>query len=112
MARYVFAIPIPAGNLDKVRQLAQEFTGARRQDFEGHVNRIGLTHQEWWITPDGERLIVANEGEEPAQMLPKFAASDHPFDAEWRQAILSTFGMDITQPPPGPMTESLGSWGS
>ena len=110
MASFVFAVPIRDGKADAWRQVAREFTGPRREDFLGHVRRIGLRHQEWWVTPQGDMLIVANEGDEPEQMMPKFAASSHPFDDEWKKFILDTLGIDINQPPPGPMTEQLASW--
>ena len=110
MTLFVFALPIPEGKAHTWREAAREFSGPRQQDFQGHLGRIGLRRQEWWVTPQGDRLIVVSEGDEPDQMMSKFAASSHPFDDEWKKFIKDTLGIDIDEPPPGPMTEQLGSW--
>jgi hypothetical protein len=56
MALFVFAVPILEGKADAWREAAKEFSGPRRQDFQGHVSRIGLRHQEWWVTPQYRRI--------------------------------------------------------
>ena len=37
--------------------------------------------------------------------MPKLAASDNEFDRWFASKILEVHGMDISQPPPGPMPE-------
>jgi len=37
--------------------------------------------------------------------MPKLAASRNEFDILFKEHLLAVHGMDVTQPPPGPMPE-------
>ncbi|HJO83709.1 MAG: hypothetical protein QGG34_14035 [SAR202 cluster bacterium] len=39
--------------------------------------------------------------------MPKLAASQNEFDVSFEQSLLGIHGLDVTQPPPGPMPELL-----
>jgi hypothetical protein len=107
-------MPILPGKTESWKERSKQLTGPRREEFLGHIHRLGLTRQEWWIQsgPQGDVLVVANEGDEPDKMLAKFAQSDHPFDDEWAHFILEHLGVDVKNPPPGPLGEHVGLWAS
>ena len=76
--------------------------------------RYGLTRHDAWLaeTPAGPFVIVLIEGPGYDDFMPKLGPSQHEFDAWFRGKILEIHGMDITQPPPGPMPELLLKSGS
>jgi len=89
--------------------MVEEVKGPRREEFEAQQRRLGITRQELWLqrTPQGDIVIVFLEGDDPAQMMPKMAASNHPTDIEFRRFILDVHGIDVAQPTPGPLSELM-----
>ena len=43
------------------------------------------------------------EGPGSDDFMPKLAASQHEYDVSFKEMILDVHGMDVTQPPPGPL---------
>jgi hypothetical protein len=50
---------------------------------------------------------VLHEGPGSDDLMPKLAASQNEFDVSFEQSLLGIHGLDVTQPPPGPMPELL-----
>jgi len=102
----VFA-PILEGQVDNWKQWTAEIAGARKDDFTDLNRRHGLTRHAAWLTetPDGQAVIAYHEGPGSDDFLQKIAASDHPVDLWFRDKIKAIHGLDLTQPPPGPLPE-------
>jgi hypothetical protein len=104
MASLAFTVPVlPGITHEDLRRFAQEATEERadthmasRQPFGGS----GISKELAWLqqTPQGEVVVVYLEGDDPAQWLQTFAASQDPHDLWFKQQALSLFGVDLNQP--------------
>jgi len=81
--------------------------GPRKEEMADFNRRYGLTRQASWLTEanGGPAVIALHEGPGGDEFMPKLAVSKNEFDVWFRELILEVHGMDITQPPPGPMPE-------
>ena len=108
MASLALALPCLPGGADKLRSLAEECRGPRRQEFEEFHHRVGLTDEGWYLqsTPQGELFILTLEGD-PMGAVAKLAASRHPFDSWFKERAKEIHGVDFNQPLPGPPPEQV-----
>jgi hypothetical protein len=47
---------------------------------------------------------------DPARFFEQQATSQEPFDVEFRAWVLDIYGLDLTQPMPGPLPEQVLDW--
>jgi hypothetical protein len=109
MASYAFAIPIRPEMVERDRELAKELNGPRKAEFAASRARAGITSERVWVqqTPQGTLAVVVLEGDDIGRALGVIASSQDPFDVWWRAQILEIHGVDLSQPPAGPMNEQL-----
>ena len=55
-------------------------------------------------------IIYYTEAEDPARLFEEFAASDAPIDVWAKQRVQALTGLDMNQPPPGPLPEHIFEW--
>ncbi len=67
--------------------------------------RTGLTRHAAWLaeTPMGAMVAVLQEGPGSDTFMQKLGQSSHEFDKWFAGNIKEIHGMDVSQPPPGPM---------
>jgi hypothetical protein len=108
MASLALALPCLPGGADKLRSLAEQCRGARRQEFEDFHRRVGLSDEAWYLqsTPQGE-LFVLTLGGDPLGAMSKLAASTEPFDRWFKDRAKEIHGVDFNQPLPGPPPEQV-----
>ena len=97
--------PILEGKLDAWEQWAEELKGPRRADFEKFNKRNGLTkHREWLAeTPSGPVVVALHEGPGADEFMGKLASSQDKTDLWFAEKVKEIHGLDVTQPPPGPL---------
>jgi hypothetical protein len=112
MATITLVWPILPGKSEVWRRLTQELLGWRRGEYEESRCRLGITREVAWIVelPQAELVIVSWEVEDPAQVIQKLAASDHPFDRWFRQQLLEIHGIDVTRLPAGQFDRPVLEW--
>ncbi|MGH2557557.1 MAG: hypothetical protein ACRDJH_00725 [Thermomicrobiales bacterium] len=112
MAVIAMALPILPGKLDSWRQRMDEITGARWAEFGASRQRQGVSRQRLWLqqTPAGNIEIILLETDDPARTFGDIATSQEPFDVWFRQFVLEHYGLDLTQPAPGPPSELILDW--
>jgi hypothetical protein len=100
----VILAPIVEGKLQAWKDWAGELSGPEFEDFN---SRHGLTRHDAWLaeTPAGPMVIVLIEGPGVDDFMPSLAASDNEYDRRHRDKIKEVHGMDVSQPPPGPLPE-------
>ena len=110
----IILAPIVEGKLDAWKQWTQDLNGPRKEEITDFNRRYGLTRHAAWLaqTPAGPMVAALHEGPGADQLMPKLAASQIEFDVWFRDKIKEVHGMDVTQPPPGPMPELLLDSGS
>jgi hypothetical protein len=111
----VLVAPILPGKAEAWRRFTQEMLGSRRRDYEASRRRLGIRAEHAWISesPRGDLAImtlVLTEVERLDQVLARLAASEHPFDRWLRRQMLELHGLDVTQPPPGLLSELIFEW--
>ena len=100
----VILAPILEGKLQAWKDWAGKLRGPV---FEILNSRYDLTRHAAWLaeTPAGPMAIVLLEGPGADDHMHKLAASDNGYDRRHRDKIKEVHGLDITQPPPGPLPE-------
>ena len=103
----VVLVPILEGKLETWKAWCRECMGPRKEEMADFNRRYGLTRHASWLTEanGGPAVIALHEGPGGDEVMPKLAVSKNEFDVWFREHILEVHGMDITQPPPGPMPE-------
>ena len=111
MARFNAAFPVLPGKAEELKAFAQE-TLNRTDELNACQKRLNLQHESWYLqhTPMGELLLVIMEGENPLQSLANFGASREPFDVWFKDQVIALCGVDLNQPPPGPMPSLIFDW--
>jgi len=71
------------------------------------MRRSGITRQVVSLqrTPMGDFVNVFFEGDDPAAVMKTMAMSDNAFDKKFAAMVMEVHGIDVTKPPPGPMSE-------
>jgi hypothetical protein len=112
MAVIAMAMPILPDKFDSWRERVDALTGSRREEFGAARRRQGVTRQRVWLqqTPAGPLEILLLETDDPARTFGEIATSQEPFDVWFRQFVLEHYGIDLTQPAPGPPSELLLDW--
>ncbi len=112
MGSFASAFPVLPGKEDALRQFAQALAGPRRSEYEASRRRFGVTTERSYLqhTPQGAMLILYCEGDHLEQYFAGLGASQDPFDVWFRQQVQDIHGLDLTQPPPGPLPDQIFEW--
>ena len=103
----VVLAPILDGKVEVWKDWIRELNGSASTELKDFNGRYGLTRHAAWLTetPSGPAVIALHQGPGSNQFMPKLAAADREFDIWFRDKIKEIHGLDVTQPPPGPMPE-------
>lgn len=106
MALLATAFPILPGKTDEWRAFVAELTGPRAHEFAESRRRAGVRERTFLqSTPMGDLVIVTLEGDDPAAAFEQMNKQDDPFTRWFQEQAGRAHGVDLTQPPPGPMPE-------
>ena len=99
--------PILEGKVDAWKQWIADLQGPRSNDLTDMNRRYGLTKHVAWLaeTPSGAVVVAIHEGPGSDEFMPKLGPSQNEFDISFKQKLMEIHGMDVNQPPPGPMPE-------
>jgi hypothetical protein len=112
MASFVSAFPILPGKTEQWKHFCQEMVGPRRSEYEASNHRLGLTKEVVSLqqTPQGDMALVYWEAPDISRIFEGYASSQEPFDVWLREQIKDIHGVDMSQPPPGPLPEVVIDW--
>ena len=112
MSMIVISMPIPPEKYAEWRDAMEAFAGARRDEYTAARARQGVIRQGVFVdhTPEGPREIMVMEADDPGWTLELMATSEEPFDVEFREFLMNIYGLDLSEPPPGPMPELVLDW--
>jgi hypothetical protein len=101
----VILAPIVEGKLDAWKGWIDELNGPRKSELGDFNSRYGLTQHDAWLaeTPMGPFVVAIHSGPGSDTLMGKLASSQNAFDKWFSAKLLELHGMDVTQPPPGPM---------
>ncbi len=74
--------------------------------------RLGVTREVAYLqqTPQGDMAVVYMEAQDIAAMLQGLGSSQEPFDVWFREQVKDIHGVDLAQPPAGPLPEAIVDW--
>ena len=103
----VVLVPISEGKLEAWKDWTREMMGPRSKELKDFNSRYGLTRHAAWLaeTPMGPMVIALHQGPGEDDFMAKLAASGEEFDGWFKDKIKELHGLDVTQPPPGPIPE-------
>ena len=103
----VILAPIVEGKPQAWKDWCAELSGPRSKELADFNRRYGLTRHASWLaeTPAGPMVIALHQGPGADDLMHKLAASDTEFDGAFRDKLKEIHGLDLTQPPPGPLPE-------
>ena len=103
----VVLAPILGGQLDAWKAWCADLWGQQKEAITDFNRHYGLTCHASWLTETraGPAVIALHEAPGSDELMPKLAASRNEFDILFKEHLLAVHGMDVTQPPPGPMPE-------
>jgi hypothetical protein len=101
--------PIQAGKEADARAFAAETFGARRTDFEAHLERVGITRETWSLqeTPMGSLMVVWFECGDVEKVFAHLATDDSEYTKWFRGRVLEVTGVDMAAPPESPLPTVL-----
>ena len=101
----VILAPILEGKLDAWKAWCRELEGSRKGDLGDFNRRYGLTRHAAWLTEmhGGPAVIALHEGPGADDLMPRLGPSQIAFDVSFKESLKEFHGIDVTQPPPGPM---------
>lgn len=105
MPAVTFAVPILSGKTEMWKQAAAEMMSSRKSEYEESRQRMGITKEVACLqqTPEGDYVVVYQEGENLGDVISKYLNSDIPFDRWFTKTILTgTHGIDASHLPPPP----------
>ena len=114
MDQVCFALPILPGKMAGTRAFMHELEGARKGEYAASERRIGIVQESWYVQerPEGDLLVAYMESPNFGHALATFAASHDAFDRWFKQSLADITGVDLNDPPPGPLSEQLSSYES
>jgi hypothetical protein len=105
---FAIAIPILPGKEEEWKKWHNELRTSRHDDFARSREKLKV-HERTFLqhTPMGDLVIVTLEGDDPQGAFAQFAAADDEFTRWFKEGVKRTHGVDLTQPPPGPLPELI-----
>lgn len=102
------AIPILPGKEEEWRKFSQELSGNRKQDFIASRKKLNVRERTFYQhTPMGDFVIVTLEGNDPEGAFQHFASANDDFTKWFVERVKAVHGVDLSQPPPGPLPELI-----
>ena len=105
----LFALPLQPGKSASAREFMQQLEGDRKSQYAASEQRLGITKEVWALqeSPMGDLFVVFFQSESIGQALAQFAGSQDDFDLWFKGQVEDTTGVDLSMPPPGPLSDIL-----
>lgn len=112
MDHICFALPILPGKTEDARAFQQELDGPRKSEYATSEQRIDIVKEHWFLqgTPNGDLLLAYMESPDFGNALGQFSRSQDEFDQWFKRRLADVTGVDLNNPPPGPLSELLSSY--
>jgi hypothetical protein len=104
-----FALPIQPSKSADARAFLTELEGPRKGQYAASERKIGITKELWFFqqTPNGDLIVAYMESADFGRALGMFAQSKEEFDVWFKGQLAAVTGVDLNNPPPGPLSELL-----
>jgi hypothetical protein len=91
-----------SGKTQEWKTFAKELKGAKKKDYMAMLKRGGIEHELVCLqhTPQGDFVVVYDEGKNVSKWAGKLAASKEPFDKWFMKKIGELHGLTGPETPP------------
>jgi len=102
MESVLFVAPLAPGKLERYREIMKEIEEPARADFRAFLNKGGVSRLRVWAqpSPQGDVVVVLQEGPDPKRLLTTAAESTEPAAAWFREWVAEVHGMKFDEGPP------------
>jgi hypothetical protein len=108
MALMAMTFPIPTGKTAQWQQFMKELNGPRHQEFTASRKELNARERTFFQqTPHGDVVIVTLEGPNPEASFAQFGQQKTPFGQWFKAQVKEIHGVDLSQPPPGPLPKQI-----
>jgi hypothetical protein len=108
MPLFAMAVPILPGKTEQWLKLAGELQGARRAEFLASRDRLGIRERAFLQRGGREDVVIVTfEGDDPVGALAQLGQGDDAFTLWFVEQVKEIHGMDLTQPPAGPLPQQV-----
>ncbi|MCA1723116.1 MAG: hypothetical protein LC748_02445 [Thermomicrobia bacterium] len=104
-----FALPVQPGKGADARAFLTELEGTRKEQYAASERKIGITKELWFYqeTPHGDLFVAYMESADFGKALGMFSQSNEEFDLWFKERLANATGVDLNNPPPGPLSEMM-----
>lgn len=92
---YGFLVPVMEGKESMAAEFVKANGAAGAEAFAASRARIGVTRERVWAHNGGKVLVVVWESADLAQVLPKWQASEDPYDVAFLETVKEFSGRDF-----------------
>jgi hypothetical protein len=109
MSSTAFTVPILSGKLESWKKFNEEINGPRRSEFDAQQKRFGISCQMVWLqhSPQGDFVVVYQEGKDLDKAMGKIGASKDPFDKWFTEQVSEIHGIDFSNLPQRSLSELM-----
>ncbi|HRH65286.1 MAG TPA: hypothetical protein PLU53_03230 [Bacteroidia bacterium] len=103
---FAMAVPILPGKTPQWKKFISELNGKRFAEFSESRKKLNVHERAFFqSTPQGDFVVVTLEGKDPQTAFKNFAAGNDEFSKWFNAQVKEIHGMDLKNPPPGPLPE-------
>jgi hypothetical protein len=112
MDQVCFSLSVLADKTEDARAFFRELETQRKSAYAASEQRINILKESWHLqqTPQGDLLLAYIESPDFTNALSLFSQSQDEFDLWFKQRLAEVTGVDLNEPPPGPLSEQLSSY--
>ena len=105
---FAMAVPILPERAAEWEKFSTELKTTWHAQFCESRNNLGV-HERTFLqhSPMGDFVVVTLEGDEPEKAFANFAAGNDEFTNWFAEQVKTVHGVDLRQPPPGPLPELI-----
>ncbi len=106
------ALPVLAGKEEQAKQFGKGVE-EKNKEWKNSEKRLRINQEAWFLqsSPMGSMIIVYIQAKDIGKMFTEFAQSKDPFDVWLKDQAKMITGVDLNNPPSGPVPELLFSYG-
>lgn len=114
MDQACFALPVLAGKRQAAHAFFNELETQRKKAYAASEQRLNITKESWYLqqTPQGDLLLAYIESPSFAEALKSFSRSQEEFDKWFKQQVAEVTGVDLNNPPLGPLSKQVSRYES
>jgi hypothetical protein len=112
MDQVCLVVPVADDKSEDACSFMAELDDVRKAEYDASERRLGISKEVWFLAPlpTGAALVAYMESDDFNSALGRFVESRDDFDMWFKRRLADSTGLDLNNPPGGPMPELLSSY--